>query len=272
MDASFAVTRALLEGSADQGVAFILDLTERKRAEAEIRKNEQLRREMQMELTHANRIATLGQLTASIAHEVNQPIGAVRNNAAAALGFLSGNPPDLQEVRGALSGIVKATDRASNIVDRVRALVKKAPVQNARFDINDAIRELIPLAQSELVKNGVTARLQVEGVSPVAGDRVQLQQVVLNLMLNAIEAMSPVDVAPRELSISSVPWSADEVLVAVRDSGPGIDAKLLEQVFDSFYTTKPDGMGLGLSICCSIVERHGGRLWAESNEQGGAVF
>jgi C4-dicarboxylate-specific signal transduction histidine kinase len=255
------------------GVVFVIDLTELKRAEAEARESERRYREAQMELAHANRVATMGQLTASIAHEVNQPVGAARNNAAAALRFLSGNPPDLEEVREALGCIVKDTDRAGDIVDRVRALVKKAPSRNARFDINDAINELIALTRSEVVGTGVTVGLRLaEGLSPVEGDRVRLQQVILNLILNAVEAMSLVDDAPRELSISTERREADAVLVAVRDSGPGIDPEHLERVFDSFYTTKPSGMGLGLSICRSIVEAHGGRLWAEANEPRGAVF
>jgi PAS domain S-box-containing protein len=257
---------AAFEQGGSQGVAFVLDLTERKRAEAAAR-------EMQMELAHANRIATMGQLTASIAHEVNQPIAAARNNAAAALRFLSGNPPDMEEVREALGCIVKSTDRAGDIVDRIRAHVRKAPPQNVRFKINDVISELITLARSELVEKGVTIQLGLwEGLSPVQGDRVQLQQVVSNLILNAVEAMSLVDDAPRELSISTEPRGLDKVLVAVRDTGPGIDPDRLERVFDSFYTTKSRGMGLGLSICRSIVDAHGGRLWAGANEPGGAVF
>jgi PAS domain S-box-containing protein len=257
---------ATFEDGRNQGVAFVLDLTERKRAEVKAR-------EVQMELAHANRIATMGQLTASIAHEVNQPIAAARNNAAAALRFLSGHPPDMEEVREALGCIVKSTDRAGDIVDRIRAHVRKAPPQNVRFEINDVINELIALARSELVEKGVTNQLDLwEGLSLVQGDRVQLQQVVSNLILNAVEAMSSVDDAPRELSISTEPRGLDEVLVAVRDSGPGIDPECLERVFDSFYTTKAGGMGLGLSICRSIVEAHGGRLWVGANKPRGAAF
>jgi PAS domain S-box-containing protein len=257
---------AAFEQGGSQGVAFVLDLTERKRVEVKAR-------EVQMELAHANRIATIGQLTASIAHEVNQPIAAARNNAAAALRFLSGNPPDMEEVHEALGCIVKSADRAGDIVDRIRAHVRKAPPQSVRFEINDVINELIALARSELVEKGVTTQLGLwEGLSSVQGDRVQLQQVVLNLILNAVEAMSSVDDAPRELSISTEPRGADEVLVAVRDSGPGIEPERLERVFDSFYTTKPSGMGLGLSICHSIVDAHGGQLWAGANEPRGAVF
>jgi PAS domain S-box-containing protein len=257
---------ATFEQGGSQGVAFIVDLTERNRAETEAR-------DVQMELAHANRVATLGQFTASIAHEVNQPIAAARNNAAAALRFLSANSPDMEEVREALDCIVKDTDRAGGIVDRIRAHIKKTPPQNVRFEINVVINELIALVRRELVEKGVTTRLGLwEGPLPVQGDRVQLQQVVLNLILNAVEAMSSVDDAPRELSISTAPRGRDEILVAVRDSGPGIDQERLERVFESFYTTKPSGMGLGLSICRSIVGAHGGQLWADANEPRGVVF
>jgi PAS domain S-box-containing protein len=264
---------ALFDEPSDQRVAFVRDLTERKRAEAELRESEQRYREAQWALAHANRVATMGQLTASIAHEVNQPIATARNNAAAALRFLSRNSPDLEEAREALGCVVNDTDRASDIVNRIRALVKKVPPRNAHFDINDAINELTALARSELVDKGVTVQIRLaEGLSPVQGDRVQLQQVVLNLILNAVEAMTSVADAARELSVSTEARGADEVLVAVRDSGPGIDPEHLERIFDSFYTTKLSGMGLGLSICRSIIDMHGGRLWADANEPKGAVF
>jgi PAS domain S-box-containing protein len=261
------------EEAGKEGIAFVLDLSEQKRAEAEARESEARYRQVQMELAHANRLATMGQLTASIAHEVKQPIATARNNATAALRFLSRNPPDLQEVREAVGCVVNDSDRAALIIDRIRAQVTKIPARSARFDINDAINELIALTRRELVKNGVAVRVCFsEQLPPVEGDRVQLQQVVLNLILNAIEAMSSVDDVPREVSISTERRRADEILVAVRDSGPGIDPEHLERVFDSFYTTKPGGMGLGLSICRSIVRAHGGRLWAEANAPTGAVF
>ena len=243
-------------------VGTVMDVTERTRAEEE-----------RQALAHANRIATMGQLTASIAHEVNQPIAAARNNAASALRFLFRSPPDLAEVREALDCVVSDVDRAGNVIGGIRKLIAKTPAPREDcFDINEAIREMIVLTRGEALKNGVSVQMQLEGLPLVQGDRVQLQQVVLNLILNAVEAMSSVDGARRELSISTEGRGADELLVAVRDSGPGIDPEHLERVFDSFYTTKPSGIGLGLSICRSIIEAHGGRLWAAANEPRGAAF
>jgi len=240
----------------------VFDVTEHRRAEEE-----------RQALAHANRVTTMGQLTASIAHEVNQPIATARNNAASALRFLSRSPPDLAEVREALYCVVSDVDRAGNVIGGIRKLIAKTPApRDDCFDINEAIREMIVLTRGEALKNGVSVQMQLEGLLLIQGDRVQLQQVVLNLILNAVEAMSSVDGARRELSISSERRGADEVLVAVHDSGPGIDLEHLERVFDSFYTTKASGIGLGLSICRSIIGAHGGRLWAAANEPGGAAF
>jgi hypothetical protein len=244
-------------------VGTLMDVTERRRAEEE-----------RQALAHANRIATMGQLTASIAHEVNQPITTARNNAASALRFLSRIPPDLEEVREALGCVLNDVDRAGDVIAGIRKLIQKAPAPRGdRLDINEAIREVIVLTRGEALKNGVSVRMQLaEGLPIIQGDRVQLQQIVLNLILNAVEAMNSVDDGRRELSISTERRRADEVLVAVRDSGPGIDPEQLERVFDSFYTSKPSGMGLGLAICRSIVDAHEGRLWADANEPRGAVF
>jgi PAS domain S-box-containing protein len=257
----------------DQGVAFVLDLTERKRAEAEARESERRYREVQMELAHANRVATMGQLSASIAHEITQPIGSARNNARAALNFLDRSPPDLDEVREALGCIVGDADRAGGIIERIRDQIKKAPPRNDRFDLNQVIEEVIGLAQSVITESGVSVQTRLaSGMAPVHGDRVQLQQVVLNLILNAVEAMSLVEAGERELLIGTEQSQENSTLVAVRDSGPGIDPERLEGVFEAFYTTKSGGLGMGLSICRSIIETHGGRLWAEANEPRGAVF
>jgi PAS domain S-box-containing protein len=250
-------------GDVVEFVGTMMDVTERRRAEEE-----------RQALARANRITTMGQLTASIAHEVNQPIAAARNNAASALRFLSRDPPDLEEVREALDCIVNDVDRAGNVIGGIRKLITKTPApQDDCLDLNEAVREVIVLTGGETLKNGVSVQMQLAECLPlIQGDRVQLQQVVLNLILNAVEAMSSVDDARRELSIGTGRRGVDEILVAVCDSGPGIDPEHLERVFDSFYTTKPGGMGLGLSICRSIIDAHGGRLWAAANEPRGAAF
>jgi PAS domain S-box-containing protein len=259
--------------SGSEGVAFVLDLTERKRAEAEARESEQRYREVQMELAHANRVATMGQLTASIAHEVKQPIGAAVAFAEAALRFLARRPPELEEVRESLEGILATSHRAGDVIDRIRTLIKKAPPRNERLDINEAIREVIELTRGEAVKDGVSVQSDLaHGLPVVEGDRVQLQQVILNLIMNAVESMSSVSDGTRELFISSRKAEPGGVLVGVRDSGPGLAPATLERLFDAFYTTKPSGLGLGLSICRSIIETHGGRLWATANVPRGAIF
>jgi C4-dicarboxylate-specific signal transduction histidine kinase len=246
---------------------------ENSRLYGDLQEQEAKIRTVQAELAHVSRVTTLGQLTASIAHEVNQPIAAARNNARAGLNFLDRRPPDLGEVREALDCIVGDTDRAADIIDRIRDHIKKAPPQKERFDLNEAINEVIVLARSEISKNGVSVQTALTGrVLPVEGDRVQMQQVVLNLILNAVEAMGSVEAGPRELSISTEQTRANSVLVAVRDSGPGIDPENIERVFEAFYTTKSSGVGMGLSICRSIIDAQGGRLWAEPNEPRGAVF
>jgi PAS domain S-box-containing protein len=256
-----------------QGVAFVLDLSERKRAEAGASESERRYRETQMELAHANRVAVMGQLTASIAHEINQPIGAAITYANAALSWLRAQPPNWEEVRQALGSIVESAVRAGEVIDRSRALVKKAPPQKDRVDINEAILEVLALVHAEIAKNAVFAKTQLgEGIPPVWGDRVQLQQVMLNLFLNAIEAMSGMVEGSRELLISTEKTRSDTVLVAVRDSGPGFPSESTERLFESFYTTKPGGLGMGLSICHSIIEAHEGRLWATASPSHGAVF
>ena len=246
-----------------------LDVTQRKRAEEE---HERLR-QLESDLAHMNRVSMMGELAASLAHEITQPIATARNNARAALNFLDKQPADLGEVREALGCVVGDADRAGVIVDRMRDHIKKAPPRKHRFDLNEAINEVIVLARSAIAENGVSVQTRLsEGLAPVEGDRVQLQQVILNLVLNAAEAMSMVDRGARQLLISTEEGGANGVLVAVRDSGPGIDPEHIERVFDAFYTTKPSGVGMGLSICRSIIEAHSGRLWADANEPGGAAF
>jgi PAS domain S-box-containing protein len=237
------------------------------------RQVEESLRTVQLELAHVGRVATLGQLTASIAHEVTQPIGSARNNARAALNFLGRQSPNLGEVKEALECVVADADRAGHIVGRIRDHIKKAPPRRECFDLNEAINEVLLLARTTITENEVSVRTRfADGPLAAYGDRVQLQQVVLNLILNAVEAMASVKVGVRQLLISTEQNRADEVLVAIRDSGPGIEADRLERVFEAFYTTKSNGVGMGLSICRSIISAEGGRLWAEANKSRGAVF
>src|ERR1700730_13066524 len=228
--------------------------------------------QMQSDFVHMNRVSVMGELVASLSHEITQPIASARIYARAAQNFLEVQPPDLGEVREALAGIVGNVGRAGDIIDRIRDQIRKAPPRKERFDLNAAIDEVIVLGRNAIIKNRAWVQTRLsEGLFPVHGDRVQLQQVVLNLMLNALEAMGSVEAAPRELLISTT-QDHTGVLVAVHDSGPGIHPKHLDRVFNSFYTTKPGGTGMGLSICRSIIEAHGGRQWAEANEPRGAIF
>jgi PAS domain S-box-containing protein len=248
------------------------DVTAMMRAEASLRTSEQRYREVQLELAHANRVATMGQLTASITHEVNQPITAAVTYALAARRFLSAEPPNLHEVDDGLSRIVKEGNRAGEVVGRIRALIKKEPARKDAVEINDAILEVIALTRAEAANNSVPVRTQLaEGLPRVQGDRVQLQQVLLNLIINAIEAMREVGEEERELLISTRD-EPDGVSVEVRDSGPGFAPAALDRVFEAFYTTKLGGLGLGLSICRSIIEAHHGRLSASANLPRGASF
>ena len=240
---------------------------ERKRAEDALRY-------AQMELAHVTRVSTLGEMTASIAHEINQPLGAVVNSASACLRWLDAQK--LEEARRSASRVIAEGHRAGEIIARIRALAKKAAPEKDWLDINETIREVITLARSEVQRNGVAidTRLSddVHYVPLILADRIQLQQVILNLMMNAIEAMSGAGEGPRELLVRSGIVESKHVLVAVRDSGPGLDPKSLDHLFDAFYTTKPQGMGMGLAICRSIIDAHGGRLWATANDDRGATF
>ena len=246
-----------------------IDVTERKRAQEE---HERLRK-LEADLAHVNRLSMMGELTASLAHEILHPIATARNNARAAIRFLDKSPPNLIEVRAALESIVRDADRGKDIVDRIRDHVKKAPPRNDRFDLNGAISEVIEMVRAAIDKNHVSVRTRLAPDSTsISGDRVQLQQVVMNLVLNAVEAMGSVEEGARTLSVSSEQNEDGDILVAVRDSGPGIDQEHLQKVFERFYTTKDSGVGMGLAICRSIIDAHGGRLWAEANQPRGAVF
>ncbi len=251
----------------ESALVIIRDLTEHMLASEALR-------EAQRQLAHANRVTTMGQLTASIAHEINQPIAATVTNAQAALRWLDAQPPNLEETRQTVARIVTNGIRAGDVIGRIRALIiDKVATRTDRLDINDTITEVVALVRSELSSSGVALQTQFEqGLPLMQGDRVQLQQVILNLIVNAIEAMSSMSEGVRELWISTEVQASDGALVAVRDSGPGLDPASLERLFDAFYTTKYSGMGMGLSICRSIIEAHGGRLWAEPNEPRGAIF
>jgi len=229
--------------------------------------------ETEAELAHANRVAILGQLSMSIAHEVNQPIAAVVTNAQVALRMLNDPAPNLEAVRLALTRIVRDGKRAGAIVGRTRALIKKAPPRARRLGINEAILDSIALTHGEAVKNNVSVRTELaEDLPLVRGDCVQLQQVMLNLIVNAVEAMSARDEGPRDLLIRTTKTKSGGVFVAVRDCGPGVDPADLEHIFDAFYSTKPDGLGMGLSICRTIIEAHRGRLWASTAAPRGTVL
>jgi PAS domain S-box-containing protein len=244
----------------------ITDITKRKRAEERLHQKE-------AELAHISRVTTMGELAASIAHEVNQPLAGIVTNAKASLNWLAGDSPNLAEVSEAIRRIIRDGNRAADVVSHMRGLFKKAEAAKERFDINEAIEEIVILIQSEVQRNKVTLQMDLASNLPsVVGDRVQLQQVMLNLMLNGIEAMSTVEDRERALLIRTQQGEGSQVCVTVRDSGIGFDLQSAERIFDSFHTTKAGGLGLGLSISRSIVESHGGRLWAKLNDGPGATF
>ncbi|NLS03390.1 PAS domain S-box protein [Rhizobium sp. P32RR-XVIII] len=253
-------------GAVVEYIGTVMDITERKRAEEALQK-------AQTELAHVARVTTMGALTSSIAHEVNQPLGAIVTNANAALRWLAGRPPDIDEARATLGRIVRDGHRAADVIGGVRALLKKTAVVAAPLDLNKLIQDTATLVQGELRRHRILLRTELApDLPPVAGDRVQLQQVILNLMMNGIEAMSEVTDRPRELLMIARSEASGAVLVAVKDAGTGLDTQSAEQLFEPFYTTKADGLGMGLAICRLIVEAHGGRLWASANEPRGAVF
>jgi signal transduction histidine kinase len=250
-----------------------LDIEDLKCAEQALRKEHERLRQLESDLAHMSRRSMMGELAASLAHEIAQPIATARNNARASMHFLDRSPPDLDEVKEALACVVDDADRAGEILDRIRDHIKKAPPRKERVALNHAITDVVALAQGAIGKNGVSIQTYFTvGLSDIHVDRVQLQQVVLNLILNGVEAMGLIEEGVRELSITTKQHEAGGVLVAVRDSGPGVDPEHLDRVFDAFYTTKSNGVGMGLSICRSIIDAHGGRLWAEANEPRGAVF
>jgi two-component system, LuxR family, sensor kinase FixL len=242
------------------------DITERNHAQEALRRT-------QAELAHVNRVMTLGELTASIAHEVNQPLAGIVTNGAASLRWLDRVPPELNEARGAVQSMIDDGMRASEVIQRIRALSKKTELQKVRLKVNELIDDVVHLVEREMLDQLISLRLEVAPALPaVLGDRVQLQQVIINLVMNGMEAMVAVTGRPRELVIRAHRHEGEQVLIEVRDSGLGIEPQVIDSLFNAFFTTKPNGMGMGLSISRSIIEAHGGRIWATRNSGPGATF
>ena len=234
---------------------------------------EELFRALQAEVRHVARLTTMGELAASIAHEIRQPLAAVVNNANAGLRWLNNQPPNLKQVRTALKRIVSDSERGGDVIGSIQGMVKKGEEERARLDINDLIREVMRLVQGELKNRGVSSRAELADDLPrVLADRIQLRQVILNLIMNAIEAMGSVSDPARVLRVRSEKHGDDGVLVAVEDFGSGIAPEDMDRIFETFFTTKSEGMGMGLSICRSIVESHGGRISASRANPRGSVF
>ncbi|HZE68296.1 MAG TPA: ATP-binding protein, partial [Pyrinomonadaceae bacterium] len=247
-------------------VGAVMDMTSTKHAEEALRK-------AQADLAHVSRVTTMGELVASIAHEVNQPLGAIVTNGSACLRLLSRETPDLDKSREVIGRMINDGMRASEVIKRIRDLLHKAPLEKAPLNINETVQEVIELVSSDVLRSKVKLQAELAAdLPPVVGDRIQLQQVILNLILNARDAMREVRTHPRELLITTLKSKSGEVVVAVRDSGKGLDAKDAERIFDPFFTTKAQGMGLGLSISRRIIEDHGGTLWATANEDRGATM
>jgi PAS domain S-box-containing protein len=266
-------TRMFAQGDRRFYLALARDITERKLAEATVRGKDDALQMARAELARVSRVTTLGELTASIAHEVNQPLGAMVANAAACARWLAAQPPDVQKTKQALQSIAADGKRAGDIIGRIRALTRRQLPSTARLDVNRKILDVLALAEAELRSREVAVETRLESnLPPVSGDRVQLQQVLLNLIVNAVDAMDAVHDRPRALTIVSKRDGPEAVAVEVRDSGTGLDPQAAQRVFEAFYTTKPEGIGIGLSISRSIVEAHGGRISVSANAPHGAVF
>jgi C4-dicarboxylate-specific signal transduction histidine kinase len=246
-------------------VGAVTDTTDRTRAEEALR-------QAQTDLAHVSRVTTMGELTASLAHEVNQPIAAALTNANTCLLWLAADSPNIEEARAAAMRIVQDGTRASEIISRIRLPFQKGTPQRERVDVNELVREMIVLLRGEATRYAISIRTELAAdLSPVMGDRVQLQQVLMNLIMNGIDAMKEMDGA-RDLAITSRQAETDRALVSISDTGPGLPSQQADQIFKAFFTTKTHGIGMGLSISRSIVESHGGRLWAAANGSRGASF
>jgi C4-dicarboxylate-specific signal transduction histidine kinase len=251
----------------------VRNISDRKRSEAALERAEQALRKAQADLAHVSRVTTMGELVASIAHEVNQPLGAIVTHGHACVRLLSREVPDLDKSREVIGRMINDGMRASEVIKRIRDLSHKAPAEKTPLNINETVQEVIALVSSDVLRSKVELRAELAAnLPPVTGDRIELQQVVLNLILNARDAMSEVRTHPRELLITTLKSKSGDVMVAVRDSGKGLDPKDAEKIFDPFFTTKPEGMGLGLSISRRIIEDHGGTLWAKPNDGKGATI
>jgi PAS domain S-box-containing protein len=267
---------AFFEGRENEGVAFVLDLSEQKRAEHERKMAEEAVQKAQAELAHLTRVTSLGELTTSIAHEINQPLGAIANNAHAGLRFLAAGSESLQDVKEALSDILNGADRVNSIIIRMRALAKKVPPEMAQLNFTDVVADVLALIHHELSRRHVEIELELSReLPPVLADRIQLQQVLLNLLMNSVEAMNEVPEGGRKIWIRAEPYEhngSSAVLVSVQDAGPGLNQVEVDRLFEAFYTTKSHGLGMGLPISRSIIEAHGGRLWLASARGPGATF
>jgi C4-dicarboxylate-specific signal transduction histidine kinase len=248
------------------------EMQRRQIEEAEHTRAEHTIRRMEIELAHVGRVTTIGELAASIAHEVSQPLAAVVANGNASLNWMAGDPPNLPEARDSVTRIVRDGRRAGEVIQRIRALLKKSPPAPTEQNVNDVLRDVLALVADALTRQRIEARADLGDVPPVLADRVQLQQVILNLVMNGVDAVNERGDGPRRLVISTRTLDTGEVTMAVEDSGAGVDPAVLDKLFDPFFTTKPQGMGMGLSVSRSIVESHGGRIWASINQGAGATF
>jgi PAS domain S-box-containing protein len=270
---SVLVGAAVYDNTQNEGVAFVVDLSERKKAEEDARASERRYHEIQSKLTHANRIAAVAQLGASTAHEISQPLSGIITNASTSLRMLDADPPNVAGARETARRTLRDGNRAADVIARLRALFSKKLLTLEPLDLNEATREVIALSSSELQRSQVEVRAELAGDLPsVTGDRVQLQQVILNLLRNASEAMDGIADRPRRVVIRTARIEHDDVRLSVEDAGVGLDAVEVDRLFEAFYTTKPDGMGIGLSVSRSIIESHGGRLWAMPNDGPGITL